>query len=203
MKKRFNILFLSCLFISLTPISGKNIEKEKTEYKERFPLVKMETSMGDIIIELDRHRAPITVENFLGYVTRKQYDDTIIHRVDVNYVVQGGGFKTDLTEVVSKDAIFNESGNGLKNSTGTIAMARDDDPHSASNHFYFNLSDNKNLDPGRHWGYTVFGSVIEGEEVLAAMGDAETDYNETLDAETFPKTMIVIKKVSVFKVAQQ
>ena len=82
----FNILIVSTISITA---------KEKlAPYVERFPIVKMETSMGDIVIELDRHRAPLTVENFLGYVTRKQYDNTIIHRVDVNYVVQGGGFKS-------------------------------------------------------------------------------------------------------------
>ena len=180
-------------------ILAEESKDNKLPYVESFPTVMMETSMGNIVIELDGRRAPITVANFLGYVIRKQYDNTIIHRVDVNYVVQGGGFKTNLEEVIAKETIFNESGNGLKNKTGTIAMARDSAPHSASNHFYFNLNDNDNLDPGRHWGYTVFGTIIEGEEVLYAMGDVETIYNEKLDAETYPKNSIIIKKVSIVK----
>lgn len=192
-------LLLNCLFLIDTPTQAKETELAKLGVVELYPKVKIETSMGNIIVELNRRKAPITVNNFLSYVINGQYDNTIIHRIDINYVIQGGGYDNKYQEVIAKKAIYNESGNGLKNETGTIAMAREEDPHSASNQFYFNLNDNDNLDPGRHWGYTVFGNVIEGTKILEAMGDMETEYNEKLDYENFPKKMIVITKVSLLK----
>ncbi|MFT5519889.1 MAG: peptidyl-prolyl cis-trans isomerase A (cyclophilin A) [Enterobacterales bacterium] len=193
------ILLLNSFFLIDTTTQAKESEQTKLEVVELYPKVKIETSMGNIILELNRSKAPITVNNFLSYVKNGQYDNTIIHRLDINYVIQGGGYDIKYQEVIAKEAIYNESGNGLKNQTGTIAMAREQDPHSATNQFYFNLNDNDNLDPGRHWGYTVFGNVIEGMNVLETMGDMETVYNEKLDYENFPKKMIVITKVTLLK----
>lgn len=162
-----------------------------------YPQVKFETSMGDMIVELDRIRAPRTVDNFLQYVVSGEYDNTIFHRVVPDYVVQGGGFNTQLEAKEVKSTVINESGNGLKNELGTIAMARENKPHSANRQFYFNASDNSNLDPGRSWGYTVFGIIIEGEEVMEAMAKVKTDYNDTLGWEDVPVEPIVLKKATL------
>lgn len=162
-----------------------------------YPQIKFETSMGDIIVELDRIRAPLTVDNFLQYVIDGEYNNTIFHRVVTDYIVQGGGFDTDLTAKEIKSTVVNESGNGLKNEFGTIAMARENKPHSANRQFYFNASDNSNLDPGRSWGYTVFGYIIEGEDVLSAMAKVKTDYNGNLGWEDVPVKPIILKKVTL------
>jgi len=163
-----------------------------------FPMVKLETSMGDIVVELNRMRAPMTSNNFLRYVLEGEYDGTIFHRVMPGFVVQGGGYTKDIEEKTLHDNVLNESGNGLKNSTGSIAMARYDDPHSATRQFYFNMNNNTSLDPGsRNWGYTVFGMVVSGMEVLEAISDVETGYSEALDAEDVPHVPVVLIKASV------
>jgi len=162
------------------------------------PKVRIDTSMGSIIIQLDRHRAKITVNNFLGYVTRGQYNKTLIHRIEDGYLIQGGGFMTDYTEVEPDKPIFNESGNGLKNKEATIAMAKQlHDAHSATNQFFINLNDNTNLDPGVSWGYAVFGEVIAGYEILEAMSEVEVGYSENLGYPTVPKKMITIIRVVI------
>lgn len=162
------------------------------------PKVRIETNMGNVVIELDRYRAKITVDNFLGYVTRGQYDKTLIHRVEEGYLIQGGGFMTNYTDVEPDKPIFNESGNGLKNREGTIAMAKQlNDAHSATNQFFINLNDNTNLDPGSSWGYAVFGEVIEGYEILEAIAQVEVGYSEELGYTTVPKKMITIIRVVI------
>jgi peptidyl-prolyl cis-trans isomerase A (cyclophilin A) len=160
-----------------------------------FPSIKLETSMGDIVVELNRMRAPASANNFLRYVIEGEYDGTIFHRVMASFVVQGGGYTEDIQEKTMYAPVCNESGNGLENNTGTIAMARYDDPHSATRQFYFNMSDNESLNPRpRNWGYTVFGEVISGMEVLQAISEVETDYSEDLDAQDVPvKTVMLIK----------
>jgi len=162
------------------------------------PKVRIETSMGNVVIELDRYRAKITVNNFLGYVTRGQYDNTLIHRVEEGYLIQGGGFMTNYFDIEPDEPIFNESGNGLKNKEGTIAMAKQlNDAHSATNQFFINLNDNTNLDPGSSWGYAVFGEVIEGYEILEAIAQVEVGYSEELGYTTVPKKMITIIRVVI------
>jgi len=160
-----------------------------------FPSVRLETSMGDIIVELDRTRAPITANNFLRYVLEKHYDNTIFHRVMPGFVVQGGGYTEAMEEREQFPPIVNESGNGLKNMPMTIAMARFDDPHSATDQFYFNLAANSSLDPGpRSWGYAVFGQVISGQEVVEVISSVETGYSENLDASDVP--LVPVKLIS-------
>jgi len=162
------------------------------------PKVRIETSMGNVVIELDRYRAKITVNNFLGYVTRGQYDNTLIHRVEEGYLIQGGGFMTNYFDIEPDEPIFNESGNGLKNKEGTIAMAKQlNDAHSATNQFFINLNDNTNLDPGSSWGYAVFGEVIEGYEILEAIAQVEVGYSEELGYTTVPKKMLTIIRVVI------
>jgi len=163
-----------------------------------FPSVRLETTMGDIVVELNRRRAPVTANNFLRYVLAKAYDNTIFHRVMPGFVVQGGGYTETIEERELYAPIINESGNGLKNQMMTVAMARYDDPHSATNQFYFNLADNASLDPNsRSWGYAVFGEVIEGWDVVMAIAGVETGYNELLDAEDVPLMPVKLLSATV------
>jgi len=168
---------------------GENIQEDNF-----YPTVKFETSMGDIVIELARRRAPVTVNSFLSYVVRGEYDNTVFHRVVREYIVQGGGYNPDYTERKSKRTILNESGNGLKNDIYSIAMARKSDPHSAIRQFFFNAKDNDNLNPGRDWGYTVFGSVIEGTEIIDKMAQVETEYKADVGFRDTPVEDIILKK---------
>lgn len=165
-----------------------------------FPSVRLETSMGDIIVELDRLRAPVSSNNFLRYVLEKKYDNTIFHRVMPGFVVQGGGYTETLEERELHPPIINESGNGLKNMPMTIAMARFDDPHSASNQFYFNLSANSSLDPNpKSWGYAVFGQVITGQEVVEAISNVDTGYSADLDASDVPLAPVKLLSATVLE----
>jgi len=142
------------------------------------PRVALETSLGTIVLELDPGKAPKTVENFLGYVRKGQYDGTIFHRVIRNFMVQGGGFDADMNQKPVGAPIRNEANNGLKNLRGTIAMARTMDPHSATAQFFINTVDNRPLDytaqTTEGWGYAVFGRVVEGMEVVDAIEGVRT-----------------------------
>jgi len=163
-----------------------------------FPIVELETNLGVIEVELNRMRAPMTSNNFLRYVLEGEYDGTIFHRVMPGFVVQGGGYTVDIEEKTLHENVLNESGNGLKNSTGTIAMARYDDPHSATRQFYFNMNNNTSLDPGSsNWGYTVFGLVVAGMDVLEKIAAVETGYSEALDAEDVPMVPVLLIRASV------
>ena len=186
-------LFFTLVFF-ITPIHAKNIAIDPTNI---FPKVKFETSMGIIIVKLDRTKAPITVDNFLTYVITGEYNNTIFHRIIENFIVQGGGYDVDFTQKKLNENIINESGNGLKNKVGTIAMAKENRPHTANRQFFFNTNDNANLDPGRHWGYAVFGEIIEGEEVLEAMAKVRTDYNEVIGWEDVPLEPVMLLKATL------
>ena len=153
--------------------------------------------MGDIVVELDRRRAPITVNNFLRYVDKRAYNDTIFHRIVPGFVVQGGGYTSDFNGKSNFPDIFNESGNGLTNDLHTIALARQNGPHTANRQFFFNVNDNESLNPGRDWGYAVFGLIVEGSDVVDAMSEVETEYSIRLNANNVPIEPIVIKKVTV------
>ena len=163
-----------------------------------FPTVRLATSLGDIVVELNRMRAPASVNNFLRYVVEGQYDGTIFHRVIADFVVQGGGYTPEIEERELYPPVINESGNGLRNLPMTIAMARYDDPHSATSQFYFNVGANDSLDPGpRSWGYTVFGQVISGQDVVEAIASVETGYSESLDAPDVPLVPVILKSATV------
>ena len=148
--------------------------------EEAMPKVKLTTSYGDIVLELDQENAPISTENFVNYVENGFYDETIFHRVISGFMVQGGGFLDDMTPKDDKlEPIINEANNGLKNFRGTIAMARTSDPHSATSQFFINHKDNDFLnfttnqyDQG--WGYAVFGKVTEGLDVVDKIADVQT-----------------------------
>ncbi|KFZ36397.1 peptidylprolyl isomerase [Shewanella mangrovi] len=187
-------LFAICFsLVSQLAVAAVDIQKDNL-----YPVVEMDTSMGKIVMELDRTRAPITVDNFLTYVVKGEYDNTIFHRVIADFVVQGGGLDPNYKERPEGKPIFNESGNGLSNETGTIAMARENDPHSAIRQFYFNVADNKKLDPSsRRWGYAVFGEVTEGMDVLQKMSQVPTGENSELHWQDVPLTPIILKKATL------
>jgi peptidyl-prolyl cis-trans isomerase B (cyclophilin B) len=142
------------------------------------PKVEMETSKGKMVIELFPEKAPETVKNFLNYVDAKFYDGTIFHRVIPNFMIQGGGFTSDMKKKSAGTPIKNEADNGLKNERGTIAMARTGDPHSATAQFFINSVNNDFLNhkskTQQGWGYVVFGKVIKGMEVIDAISSAKT-----------------------------
>ena len=193
-------VLLLCLLPRLSPAAGPDCFLPDVMPENAFPVVRLETSMGDIMVELDRKRAPVTVNNFLRYVVEKQYDNTIFHRVMPGFVVQGGGYTESIEERELHPPIINESGNGLKNMPMTVAMARYDDPHSATSQFYFNLAANASLDPSpKNWGYAVFGLVISGQDVVEAIAAVETGYHEGLDAENVPLVPVKILSASVME----
>jgi cyclophilin family peptidyl-prolyl cis-trans isomerase len=141
------------------------------------PRVLMKTTMGNMTIELYQDKAPITVKNFLSYVDEKFYDNTIFHRVIKDFMIQGGGLTEDFIEKSTKAPIENEATNGLKNNRGTIAMARMNEPHSATCQFFINHVDNSLLDNGvaaDGWGYCVFGKVVDGMDVVDAIAKTPT-----------------------------
>ena len=140
--------------------------------------VKLATTMGDIVIELNENKAPVTTENFLNYVRDGFYDGTIFHRVIPNFMIQGGGFNDQMMQKMTQDPVNNEADNGLTNDRGTIAMARTQDPDSATAQFFINHNDNAFLNHTspdvQGWGYCVFGKVTEGMDVVDAIAAVST-----------------------------
>ncbi len=164
-----------------------------------LPRVKMTTSRGDIVVELDRTAAPRTVDNFLAYVNDGFYDGVIFHRVIAGFMIQGGGFDADMQRKATRAPIPNEADNGLSNLPGTIAMARTADPHSASAQFFINVKDNPFLNhrdkTTQGWGYCVFGKVVEGMAVVREIENVAT--TSLLGMRDVPKTPVIIKQATV------
>jgi peptidyl-prolyl cis-trans isomerase A (cyclophilin A) len=163
------------------------------------PRVKFATTLGDFVVELAPEKAPKTVENFLQYVNDKHYDGTVFHRVIDNFMVQGGGFTADMQQKPTRPPVPLEAGNGLKNVVGTIAMARTADPNSATSQFFINVRDNVSLDapnPDGH-GYTVFGKVVSGMDVVSKLKAAPTGSKPPY--QNVPLTPIVINSATVLK----
>lgn len=159
-----------------------------------YPDVAIETSLGTFVVQLDRARAPLTVANFMHYVNSGFYNGTLIHRVVPGFVIQGGGYTTRYIEKKTAAPIPNESGNGLPNLHGTLAMARDAAPHSATAQFYINLVDNRKLDPRPdRWGYAVFGRVVQGMDVVGKIAAVPTGKAGPFDKDA-PLTPVVILK---------
>lgn len=174
------------------PKAAPTTQPAKSDAKH--PRVVLETSMGNVVLELDAEKAPITVENFLKYVDDGFYDGTVFHRVMPTFMIQGGGFTADGKEKSTRAPIKNEWNNGLKNKRGTIAMARTPAPDSATAQFFINVVDNDRLsDPTSGGaGYAVFGSVVEGMDVVDKIKDAKTSANER--GEPQPVKPIIINK---------
>ena len=162
--------------------------------------VLLETSMGNITLELDAAKAPKTVENFLAYVNAKHYDGLTFHRVIKGFMIQGGGYDEKYDQRKTQKPIENEAKNGLKNIRGSVAMARTSDPHSASSQFFINHGNNDFLDyPGQDgWGYAVFGKVVEGMDVVDKIADSQTGNIRPFGRDV-PMTPILIKHASLIE----
>ncbi len=165
----------------------------------KAPVVLMKTSMGDVKIQLDPQKAPITVKNFLEYVKSGFYAGTIFHRVIPGFMVQGGGFTVDMLEKHTREPIKNEAGNGLENDRGTIAMARTPNPDSAAAQFFINVVNNNNLNRPMPdgFGYAVFGKVIAGMDVVDKIAGVKTIMR--MGFQDVPETPVVIKSVTLLK----
>lgn len=199
MKRRYAIVSIVC-FALLGACNAQKPE-ESAESKDKpaaapvaAPKVMMKTSKGEIILELDATKAPITVANFLKYVNAKHYDGTVFHRIIDGFMIQGGGMTIDGGALVEKrtgEGIKNESNNGLKNDTGTIAMARTSDPNSATAQFFINVVDNNGLNFPNGGGYAVFGKVTKGMDVVNQIKAVKTAPGDV------PVEPVVIESVTV------
>ncbi len=170
------------------------------------PKVLMETSKGNVTIELYPEKAPKSVENFLNYVSTGAYNDTIFHRVIKNFMNQGGGFTVDYKKTPTNAPIPNEAFNGLKNKRGTVAMARTNAPHSATNQFFINTANNDFLDhkdkSTRGWGYTVFGKIVSGMDVMERMASVKTGSGGPFRTDV-PQEQILIFKMTEIKAKEK
>lgn len=181
------LIRLATIILSLTALSATAAE---------YPKVRIETTAGNFLVELDDARAPLSVKNFMQYVEEGFYEGTIFHRVVNGFVIQGGGYTADLTAKPVREGVPNESGNGLSNQRLTIAMARTNDPHSADSQFYINLADNIALDPkSTRWGYAVFGVVTEGAETVDEIGHRATTISG--DFQNIPAAPVIIEHMVV------
>jgi cyclophilin family peptidyl-prolyl cis-trans isomerase len=160
-------------------------------------MVKLETTKGDIVIEVNETAAPVTAVNFLQYVQDGFYDGTIFHRVIPGFMIQGGGFTPDMKQKPTRPPIVNEAKNGLKNKRGALAMARTNDPNSATGQFFINHVDNINLDYSgpRNPGYAVFGQVVEGMDVVDAIAKVKTGIKGMF--QDVPDEAVIIKSAKV------
>ena len=168
-------------------------------------MIILHTNFGDISLELDEENAPKTTANFLQYAQNGFYDDTIFHRVIDGFMIQGGGFDEDMQQKESRAPIMNEADNGLKNDCYTIAMARTNDPHSASNQFFINVQDNDSLNhrdkSTTGWGYCVFGKVTEGQNTvdkIKAVSTGNHGFHQNVPVES-----VIIEKVSLVENVEQ
>ncbi len=190
--KRIFLAALAALIVCL-PVSPGSAEEKK-------PRVLLQTNMGDIVVELEAARLPLTVENFLAYVRSGHYDRTIFHRVVRSFVIQGGNFTPDFGRKETRGMIRNEADRGLSNERGTIAMARTRDPHSASDQFFINMRFNGMLNyrskSERGWGYTAFGRVIEGMNIASRISRVPTGRIGPFPSDV-PLDMVFVKKARV------
>ncbi|HEY6825134.1 MAG TPA: peptidylprolyl isomerase [Steroidobacteraceae bacterium] len=160
--------------------------------------VRVTTTMGEFVIEVRNDRAPLTAANFLRYVREGFYTNTLFHRVIANFVLQGGGHDATTQQLKpTHDSVFNESGNGLQNKRGTVGLARGESPHSGNAQFYVNLVDNPDLDPvPTRWGYTVFGRVVQGMDVIEHIGETPTGAMGPFKSDS-PLKPVVIEKMEI------
>ena len=182
-----------CLILGLARTQGASAADDKVV----APRVRVETSQGSFVVELNTERAPLTSANFLDYVKSGHYTGTVFHRVISNFVIQGGGFDTSYKLKPSRAPVSNESGNGLSNKRGTVGIARSDLPHSGNCQFYVNVNDNEDLDPQPlRWGYAVFGKVVEGMDVVDKISRVPTGSAGPLPRDA-PSDPVVIKSATL------
>jgi peptidyl-prolyl cis-trans isomerase B (cyclophilin B) len=191
MKKLLRLFTFALLAFAL---SAQNL------YAQTNPAAVIHTSMGDIKLELLADQAPASVDNFISYAKSGFYDGTIFHRVISHFMIQGGGFTVDMEKKATREPIANEANNGLSNIRGTVAMARTNDPHSATAQFFINTQDNLNLNhtdesSSRTWGYAVFGRVTEGMSVVDEIRFVET--TTTPPYSNIPKVPVVIESIEI------
>ena len=186
-------------FVSLVAAGAVMTVSAQPVMAQDNPVVVLETSMGNITIELFPEQAPISVENFLGYVDAEHYDGTIFHRVIPDFMVQGGRFLPSMQGKQTGDPIKNEAENGLKNDEYTVAMARTSDPNSATSQFFINHVDNDFLDyaSASNPGYAVFGEVIDGMDVVDAIGHSATESKQGL--QNVPVAPIIILEARIIE----
>lgn len=197
------VLALSLPLTAMAEEAPKTPEQLLSEMGSEYPRFRFVTTQGNFVVELDGRRAPLTVANFYRHVTEGFYENTAFHRVINGFVAQGGGYDADYKDKDTAESIPNESGNGLKNKRGTIAMARTSKPHSATTQFFFNLVDNPDLDPlPTRWGYTVFGKVDEfaedGMAVLDRIAHLPTGPSPDRSIESdVPQTPVIVKRIEL------
>lgn len=200
LRRLFLSLPLALLTLGASPLSHAQSDSN-TAGKERHPQVLMETNYGTILIELYPEKAPKTVENFLAYVHEGFYDGTIFHRVIADFMIQGGGFTPDMGKKITRAPIQNEADNGLRNQIGTVAMARTNDPHSATAQFFINVAQNSFLDfrekTPRAYGYAVFGKVIQGMKTVNQIRNVRTGFKNGYG--DIPLEPVIIEKVRQIK----
>ena len=190
-------LILLFSLVTLTAAAQSEPAEAPNPFEQQLPRVVLHTSMGDITVELYEDQAPKSVENFLQYARDDYYDGTIFHRVITEFMIQGGGFDRDLEGPPVREPIENEADNGLSNERGTIAMARTNNPHSATAQFFINLVDNPRLDGGPgSWGYTVFGRLVEGLDVLDKIAAIPTGRGGPFPTDV-PQAPVVINSARV------
>jgi cyclophilin family peptidyl-prolyl cis-trans isomerase len=182
---------------NMTETSKKTVNLERNIVKSQSNVVELETSKGNIVIELNEQVAPVTVKNFLGYVEAGFYDGTIFHRVIPGFMIQGGGLTKQMIEKKTRDPIINEARNGLSNKRGTISMARSNNPNSATAQFFINHRDNDFLDyiDDSKPGYAAFGKVTEGMDVVDAIAEVETTTRNGMDDVPVEPVIIISAKV--------
>lgn len=196
--KKFSVF--TAVFALCLSLSGMQAFAAPKGAKAKNPVVTIVTSLGDIKVELNEAKAPISVKNFLTYVKEKHYDGTIFHRVIPAFMIQGGGMKADMSEKGgTHKAIKNEASNGLKNTDGTIAMARTNDPNSATDQFFINVKDNSFLDykSDAEPGYAVFGKVVSGMDVVHKIEKVATTSH--FPHENVPVEPVTIKTIKLSK----
>lgn len=195
-RRTFLRLLTACLFtVSMAP----GLIKTADAAGKTSPMIKLETNYGEITLELNAEKAPVTVENFLGYVKSGFYDNTIFHRVINGFMLQGGGFEPGMNQKKTKDPIKNEADNGLKNEKYTIAMARTGEPHSATAQFFINVENNEFLNfkspTQQGWGYCVFGKVVDGTDVVDKIKGVATGSKGF--HQDVPREDVVIQKATI------
>ncbi len=187
---------LACILLLPAVAAGQELPQNAVQ-QTATPQVQFFTNLGPFVMELDRERAPFTVDNFLSYVRQGHYTGTIFHRVIHGFVAQGGGFTTDFAVKPVGQSVVNESGNGLSNLRGTVGLARQNSPHSGTSQFYVNLADNMDLNPRpTRWGYAVFGRIIEGMDVIDEIGQKPTGAGGEF-ARDVPLETIVIERAEI------
>ena len=190
---------LLCLLLLPQLLAAQEAPASAAPTSTAAPRVRVVTNAGNFVIELDRNRAPRTVEAFLKFVNDGFYSGLIFHRVVAGFIAQAGGYTTDMEPKAVTENIFNESGNGLSNLRGTVALARSTEPHSATSQFYVNLADNIDLNPRpTRWGYAVFGKVVEGMEVVDDIGHRPTAGGGPFDR-AVPVEPIIIERIELIE----